>query len=228
MEIKKLDILKKLNILYAEDDITIREYVGKTLSMMCNDVFFAKNGVEAINIFNTEVVHIIILDYVMPLMDGYEVAKKIRKIDKAIPIIMLSGHTDKEKLLKAIELNLITYIEKPLSYDKVLLALNNAIESLEDNNRLEIILTDNIKYNFINKIIVNKNNIIQLSKQESLFFELLIAKKNTLISKELIEDRVFFESVDTNTMRNMVYRLRKKIGEDIIVTVKDFGYLLKV
>ena len=60
------------------------------------------------------------------------------------------------------------------------------------------------------------------------FIELLLDKPNQLISKELIENEVFKESVDENTLRNMVYRLRKKLDSDSIVTIKDLGYLIKI
>lgn len=222
-----LDILKSLNILYAEDDLDLRDTISRSLSMMCNQVFLAKDGVEALEIYEKEVVHIVILDYVMPFMDGYEVSKEMRKKDKTLPIIISSGHSDKEKLLKAIELHLISYIEKPLSYEKLVKALKQAINSLEENNRLEVNLSENLFYNYINKTIKKNGEFIQLSKQEVTFLELLLTKRNTLFLKQSVEDIVFGVAVDTNTIRNMVYRLRKKLDSDIIATVKDLGYILR-
>lgn len=223
-----LDLLKNLNILYAEDDLEIRDSLYKTLSMLSNHVFLAKDGTEALTIFQKETVHIVILDYVMPLMNGYEVAKELRRENKHIPIIICSGYSDKEKLLNAIELNLIKYLEKPLSYDKLAQALTGAIKSLEYNNKLKVILSENIKYDYINKEILDTNGrIFQLTKHEVDFLELLLKKRSSLFTKDVVQDVVFGKNVESNTIRNMVYRLRKKIGEDIIVTVKDLGYLIK-
>lgn len=223
-----LDLLKNLNILYAEDDLELKESLNKTLTMLSNHVYLASTGIEAINIFQKETIHIVILDYVMPLMNGYEVAKELRKNDKHVPIIICSGYSDKEKLLNAIELNLIKYLEKPLSYDKLSQALIGAIKSLEDNNKLKIILNENIKYDYINKeILYIDGKTIQLTKQEVDFLELLLKKRNSLFTKDIVQDIVFGKNVESNTIRNMVYRLRKKLGEDIIVTVKDLGYLIK-
>lgn len=223
-----LDLLKNLNILYAEDDSELRDNLNKTLTMLSNRVFLARNGLEAIDIFQKETIHIIILDYVMPLMDGYEVAKELRKNDKHVPIIICSGYSDKEKLLNAIELNLIKYLEKPLSYDKLSQALTGAIKSLEDNNKLKVILNKNIKYDYINKEILDTNGrIFQLTKHEVDFLELLLKKRSSLFTKDVVQEVVFGKNVESNTIRNMVYRLRKKIGEDIIITVKDLGYLIK-
>ena len=69
---------------------------------------------------------------------------------------------------------------------------------------------------------------ITLTKNEVLFLELLLEKPNHLISKNIIENSVFKASVDENTLRNMVYRLRKKIDTDTIATIKDLGYIIKI
>ncbi|MGM0518797.1 MAG: response regulator transcription factor [Campylobacterota bacterium] len=222
-----LEILKTLNILYAEDDSILQNTIKDTFTILCNNTYYANDGLEALEYFDNERIDIIILDYVMPILDGYEVAKKIREKDRNIPIIMSSGYCDKEKLLKAIELNLITYIEKPLTYSKLITALENAVKSLEQNNRLEVSLEQNIKYDYVNKIILKDDIPIQLSKQEVKFLELLLQRRNNLFSKEIVEQEVFGDYVEPNTMRNMVYRLRKKLDTDLIITIKDLGYLIK-
>jgi DNA-binding response OmpR family regulator len=219
--------LSSLNILYAEDDIEIQNTIGKSLKLMCNNLYLAKDGLEALEIFHKQTVHIIIIDYVMPCLDGYGLSKEIRKTDKTIPIIISSGYSDKEKLLNAIELNLIKYIEKPLNYEKLSSALSLAIKSLEENNRLQTIINEELTYNYIDKIIIKNNDIIQLTKQEISLLELLLSRRNSLFMKESVEDIVFGEPVEANTMRNLVYRLRKKLGSDIILTVKDLGYIIK-
>lgn len=168
------------------------------------------------------------LDYVMPNLDGYQTAKIIRELNKKIPIIIVSAYTDKEKLLNAIELNLIKYIEKPILHDDLVNVLNSVIFSLKDNNLILAKLDENSYYSFVSKKIIKNEEEIILTKNEIAFIELLLDKPNQLISKELIENEVFKESVDENTLRNMIYRLRKKIDSDLIVTIKDLGYLLKI
>lgn len=226
--IKDIDILKSLNILYAEDDLVIKESTTRILKMFFKEVFVANDGNEALEIYQNHKIDAIILDYVMPNLDGYQAAKIIRELNKKIPIIIVSAYTDKEKLLNAIELNLIKYIEKPILHDDLVNVLNSVITSLKDNNLILIKLDENIYYSFILKKIIKNNEEIILTKNEVTFMELLLDKPNQLISKEVIENEVFKESVDENTLRNMVYRLRKKIDSDSIVTIKDFGYLIKI
>lgn len=225
---KNLNILKSLSILYAEDDLVIQSSISRILKMFFKEVHIANDGNEALEIYQSKKPNVIILDYVMPNLDGYQTSKIIRELNKKIPIILVSAFTDKEKLLNAIELNLIKYIEKPILHDDLINVFNSVINSLEENNLLSTKLDESSSYSFITKKIIKNNEEINLTKNEVIFLELLLDKPNQLISKELIENGVFKESVEENTLRNMIYRLRKKLDSEIIVTIKDLGYLLKI
>ena len=225
---KDFSVFKSLSILYAEDDLIIRESISRILNMFFKNVFVASNGNEALELYQNNKIDVLMLDYVMPNLDGYQTAKIIREFNKKIPIIIASAYTDKEKLLNAIELNLIKYLEKPILYDDLVKVFNSVVTHLEDNNLLFTKLTKDYYYFFTTKKIVTKEKEIILTKNEILFLELLLDKPNQLISKESIEENVFKESVDENTLRNLVYRLRKKMECDIIVTIKDLGYLIKM
>jgi DNA-binding response OmpR family regulator len=226
--LKDFSVFKSLSILYAEDDLVIRESISRILNMFFKNVFVASNGNEALELYQNNKIDVLMLDYVMPNLDGYQTAKIIREFNKKIPIIIASAYTDKEKLLNAIELNLIKYLEKPILYDDLVKVFNSVVTHLEDNNLLFTKLTKDYYYFFTTKKIVTKEKEIILTKNEILFLELLLDKPNQLISKESIEENVFKESVDENTLRNLVYRLRKKMECDIIVTIKDLGYLIKM
>ena len=225
---KDFSVFKSLSILYPKDDLVIRESISRILNMFFKNVFVASNGNEALELYQNNKIDVLMLDYVMPNLDGYQTAKIIREFNKKIPIIIASAYTDKEKLLNAIELNLIKYLEKPILYDDLVKVFNSVVTHLEDNNLLFTKLTKDYYYFFTTKKIVTKEKEIILTKNEILFLELLLDKPNQLISKESIEENVFKESVDENTLRNLVYRLRKKMECDIIVTIKDLGYLIKM
>jgi DNA-binding response OmpR family regulator len=226
--LSNFDILKSLTILYAEDDEIIRESITRILKMFFKEVLVANDGNEALEMYQNKKVNVIMLDYVMPNLDGYQTAKIIRELNKKVPIILVSAYTDKDKLLNAIELNLIKYLEKPILHENLISTFNSVIKSLEENNLLFTKLDENFYYSFMTKNIIKNNQEITLSKNEIAFIELLLDKPNQLVSKELVENKVFKESVDDNTLRNMVYRFRKKFDSDIIVTIKDLGYLIKI
>jgi len=222
------NILKTLSILYAEDDLIIQESISRILKMFFREVFVANDGNEVLEIYQNNKIDVLMLDYVMPNLDGYQTAKIIREVNKKIPIILVSAYTDKEKLLNAIELNLIKYLEKPILHENLINVFNSVILSLEENNLILQKLDENSYYSFITKNVTKGNKEIILTKNEVLFLELLLYNPNQLISKEIIEEKVFKETVDENTLRNMVYRLRKKLDLEIIINIKDLGYLIKI
>jgi len=222
------EILKNLNILCAEDDETMRLNTSKTLKLFCNKVYQVNNGSEALELFQNEPIHIVILDYVMPIMDGYSVAKKIRETDKDIPIFITSSYTEKEKLLSVIGLNVIGYLEKPIDFKELMKMLEQCVTLIEENGKLTSNLGYKVEYDFLSKNVTVKDKIVELTKHEYQFLEMLLKHKRSVLSTHQIEDMIFFGEVDPNTLRNMIYRLRKKIGKDIIVTIKDIGYSLNI
>ena len=220
--------LKTLNILYAEDDVTMRENTSKTLELFCNTVFQAGDGARALELFQSESVNIVILDYVMPSIDGYSVAKEIRKVDKDIPIFITSSYTEKEKLMSMIGLNIIGYLEKPIDFNELMQTLKKCVEMLIDKGLLKSSLAQGVEYDYINKTLIIDASIITLTKNEYQFIEMLLKHKQSVVLTGEIEERIFSGNVDSNTLRNMVYRLRKKINKDVIVTIKDIGYMLNI
>lgn len=226
-KMEKKTILKSLNLLYAEDNAQTRENITKTLSLFVNHVTSVKDGAEALEMFAKKPPHIVLLDYVMPMIDGNSVAQKIRESDSTIPIIMLTSHVEKEKLLSAIRTGVTEYLEKPIGFEELYAALMNAVQKLIDSGRFMTPLGDNITYNHIEKVLYMPTTCERLTKNEYQFLEILLSRPMSLISKEEIEEKLFKGDVEPNTLRNLVYRLRKKIPADVIVTIKDLGFMFK-
>jgi DNA-binding response OmpR family regulator len=224
----RLKVIKSLNILYAEDDAYIREKTKEILEIMFDKVFIAKNGIQAMKIYKENRVDIVLLDYVMPISDGFEVAQFIRNHNDTIPIIISSAYTNKDKLLKIIELNYIQYIEKPITFNDLNNAMDKSVNILIENNKIDLHIKDNIYYNYIRQAIIKQDDIkyeeINLSKNEIVLVELLLSQKGQTFTKSIIEDCIFKKVVQENTIRNLIYRLRKKIESDFIITIKDIGY----
>ena len=220
--------LKSLNILYAEDDDTMRTNTTKTLELFCNKVFQAENGADALELFHQEPISIVMLDYVMPSIDGYNVAKEIRKTDKDIPIFITSSYTEKEKLMSMMGLNITGYLEKPIDFNELMQILKTCVDILIDKGRLKSPLAQGIEYDYINKNITVDDKVLELTKHEYQFIEMLLKHKPSVVLIQNIEDTIYSGNVESNTLRNMVYRLRKKINKDVIVTIKEIGYMLNI
>ncbi|MEV9498440.1 response regulator transcription factor [Aliarcobacter butzleri] len=216
---------KNFSILFVEDDLEIQKNMSKILSLLCNRVYVASNGLEAYEIFTNNVIHIIITDYEMPFINGYDLVLKIREISQNIPIIILSNYTDKEKLLKCIPLNLTSYLEKPIIYEKLLETLQLCKNQIENNATLYLRINDSLKYDFNTKSLIQDGNYIKLTTLEIQIFEYLLNKKNQLVyNDELLS--VIFENDYYGNIKNIIYRLRKKVSKDVIVNYKNLGYML--
>jgi DNA-binding response OmpR family regulator len=219
-------ILKSLTLLYAEDNDDIRESTLKTLKIFFKEVYPAKDGVEALRIYNKTTINVLLLDYVMPNIDGYELAMEIRKINKSIPIVICSGYTDKDKLLNAIKIGVINYIEKPLRFNDFMNTMNKVVEILKKENLLTINILKILSYNYINKVLIKNGVFIPLSKKEIILVEYLLNKRSQLSTQEELLSELFEEETDINNLRNIIYRLKKKVDLNFIVTIKDLGYMI--
>lgn len=117
MEIKSKIPIK---LLYVEDEAIIREQLERLLKRVVKDVITASNGEEGLKAFRENKPDIIVTDIKMPQMTGLEMAREIREIDKAIPIIITTAHSESEFLLEAIEINVSDFLLKPVDTDNLI------------------------------------------------------------------------------------------------------------
>jgi len=219
---------KNLSILYAEDDEKVKANISKILSLIFQEVHVASNGEEAFELFKNNNIHIIITDYEMPILDGYEFIKKVRDISQSIPVVILSSHTQKEKLMKCIPLKLVEYLEKPIIYEKLLETLKICLKEISTNHSSKISLTETIFYDYGLKHLFVDEKKVKLTTLEIKTLEYLLSKKNSLVSNEELAYCLYKdEEYSENAIKNIIYKLRKKLKKELIQNHKDFGYLLK-
>ena len=221
-----LNSLKNLSILYVEDEKMIRQNAVEYLSRYAKLVFEAQDGEEAFQIYKEEKPNIIISDIKMPKMNGLELAAAIRKEDKETPIIMATAHTHTEYLLKAVELQLVKYVVKPITSDKLQEALLLSIDYLNVKSK-NIVKIDKLRhYDLLNKTLVIKKNLIKLTKNELALLHLL-AQYQRAVSYEEIACNVWQEnSMSMDALRSLVRALRKKLEGDFLENVSGIGYRL--
>lgn len=99
-------------------------------------------------------------------------------------------------------------------------------ELLKKENLLQIAITDNLFYNYVNKVLIHNNIKIPLSKKEITIIEFLLNKRSILSTQEELMREIFYSDSDINNLRNIIYRLKKKVDSNFIVTVKDLGYMI--
>jgi len=224
-----LDALKPLTILYVEDEPLIRQNAGEYLLHYCHKVYEAQNGVEGLEVYHRHKPDIIISDIKMPKLNGLDFASKIRQEDKLTPIILATAHTDTKYLLKAIELQLIKYIIKPITANKLQEALLLACDALDNDYHHTIHIDNNTQYDTLNQTLFQKQALIKLTHNELLFFDFLVKNKQRAITYEEIESLIWaYEGMSMDALRSLVRGLRKKIGGDFIENVSGIGYRLMI
>ena len=222
-----LDKLKSMTILYAEDEIGIRENIADSLRYYVKEVFEASNGEEAYTIYSNEKPDIILSDIHMPIVNGIEFVKRIREENRDIPIIMITAHTDKKYLLEAVELHMEKYIVKPVDIDELFETLEKCVEILDLNKKVVLKVDENYIYDYDIKELRYKNSQIILNKKEMLFLEVLILNQNRVVNYEELQDRVWKDDVMTDSaLRSLVRNLRKKLPTDLIFNLSGVGYRL--
>lgn len=221
-----LKLLKRLNILFIEDEDNLRESLSKSFELIFAKVFTASNAKSGLKNYREKIVNIIIVDVNLGDMDGFEFVKEIRKDNLNIPIVFLTSHSEREYLLKALELQVDGYIVKPLDLDKFIEVMQRCVKKVEINSK--VFITKEIYFDTNSKEVFKNNQKLKLGKKENLLLNLLIENIDNSISKEKIADNVWVnEYMSESALKNLILSLRKKIGKDLIVNITGIGWKLE-
>jgi len=220
-------MLKNFTVLYVEDEDMVRKSAVEYLERVAKVVLQAKDGKEAIKVWKEHKPDIIITDISMPRLNGIDMASYIRAHDKDVQIIIATAHSDTEYLLKAVELQLVKYIIKPITKEKLIGALEKSIELIKDKSKFNLALSATAQYNAYEKIIYNDGKEIKLTKNETLFLDLLAHHHSRVVKYEEIESAIWaYEGMSQDAIRSLVRGLRKKVPQDCIENVSGSGYKL--
>ena len=224
--------MEKLKILVVDDESRMRKLVRDFLVKQNFDVLEAGDGEEAIDIFFKEKdIALIILDVMMPKMDGWQVCREIRKYSK-VPIIMLTAKGDERDELQGFDLGVDEYITKPFS-PKILVARVEAI--LRRSNLLtndDEISVGGIELNKAAHQVKIDGQEIELSYKEFEVLAYFLENQGIALSREKILNNVWNYDYfgDARTIDTHVKKLRSKLGEkgEMIKTIWGMGYKFEV
>ena len=220
----------KYSILYAEDDVKIREKYAKFLSLYFCDVYEASNGKEALALYKSKKPDVIILDINMPIISGLEVAKSIRKTDTQTQIIILSAYSDREKLLVATELFLTRYLIKPIQSFEFEEILQKSIAKLQSQEDLEnlLYLDDNFVWSKKDETLSLEGKAIKLTQKELLLLKLFCSNPKLTFSNMEILNYVWHDEsqsdFNTNKLRVVFSKLKTKLGCNLFSSIYNVGY----
>jgi two-component system, OmpR family, alkaline phosphatase synthesis response regulator PhoP len=218
-------------ILLVDDEPDILEFIGYNLRKENYQVFTEKNGRKAIKTASTILPHLIILDVMMPEMDGMETCRELRKIPSLenTIIIFLTARSEDYSQMAGFDAGADDYVSKPikpallLSRIKALLRRYSSASAGESEANIEAggILIDKERY-----IIVKDNQEIVLPKKEFELLALMASKPNKVFTREEIFSKVWGNNVivGDRTIDVHIRKLREKLGLELIKTVKGVGY----
>lgn len=224
--------MERVKILVVDDESRIRKLVKDFLTKNGYDVLEAGDGEEAFNIFlSHKDIGLIVLDVMMPKMDGFETLKEIRNYSK-VPIIMLTARAEEKDELKGFELGVDEYISKPFS-PKILVARIEAVLRRTLQQEQEDVLTcGNIELNISAHIALIQGKEIELSYKEFELLKYFIENKGIALSRDKILNNVWDYDYfgDARTVDTHVKKLRSKMGADgeCIKTIWGIGYKMEV
>ena len=223
--------MSKERILIIEDDRHISKLVDYNLKKSGFECFVAKNGEEGFKIMEEQPIDLIILDIMLPDLDGFEVCKKIKQNNKFIstPIIMLTAKGEEIDRIVGLQLGADDYVVKPFSPRELILRIKAILRrGKQPEDHREILIAEKLKIDIPkHEVSVDKKNI-KLTLMEFKLLVMLVQKKEKVLSRDRLLDDIWdiAADIDTRTVDTHIKRLRQKLGKTgkLIKTVRGIGY----
>lgn len=214
-------------ILIVDDEEKIRELIRMNLELAGYECHEAEDGEKAIEAMKEFKPDLALLDIMLPLKNGYEIAEDF--IKNNIPIIFLTAKDSTTDKVKGLKIGADDYITKPFEAIELLARIESVLRRVGKNTN--IFEYKNVKVDFSKREIFVSNKVTDLTAQEFELLEVLIKNKNLALSREKLLETAWgynYEG-DTRTVDMHIQRLRKKLQwEDVIVTVYKYGYRLEI
>ena len=224
-------------VLIVDDEKTIRDFVQKNLEVRGYRVMIASNGIEALDIFNTQNVDLVILDIMMPRMDGLETTRQIRKIS-TIPIIILSALGEEIDKVRAFDLGADDYLTKPFGVPELLARVKAVLRRSrwsEVSVRPGKLQQGNIVVDLERHEVIVSNNQVDLTPTEFNLLVYLMENAGKVLSPRMILQNVWGPEYgdEHEYLRVYIGHLRQKIEKDsskpnYIITKRGIGYSFEV
>jgi DNA-binding response OmpR family regulator len=218
-------------LLIVDDEINIREVIKEYAEFEGYSVSEACDGMEAVNICRTQDFDAIIMDVMMPKLDGFSAYKEIRK-HKNIPVLMLSARGEEYDKLYGFEIGIDDYVVKPFSPKEVMARINvmlsrnsNIEKAIINNEKLKF---DGLEVDFIGRNVYVDGKKVELTRIEYDLLFYLVKNRNIVFSRERLLSEVWRYDFtgDTRTVDTHIKMLRSSIGKyrEYIVTLRGVGY----
>ncbi len=218
-----------MNILLLEDEYMLLKSIKTYLESLGHTVFGFEDGESATFAIKNKRFDLYILDINTPIIDGFNVLKNIKKNDPVAIVIMITAFVDINSVEKAYNLGCNEYLKKPFNLRELKIRMDKLLENRKvDVNRNIIKISENYNFDSKSRKLLYRDSEEKLSKREYMLISLFIKNFGSIITEDMILEYIYnFDDRSNSTVRSLINRLRCKLKDDVIETVRGFGYTLK-
>lgn len=221
-----------MNILLIEDEKNLALFIEKGLKQAGYTIKKSKDGSMGLKMAASESFDLILLDLMLPGINGFDLLKNLRSFGVKTPVIIITALSNTEHVVKGFDLGAVDYIRKPFEWEEFLARIH-VIQRKTGNSHSEKITIRDLSIDTIGRKVMRAGKEIRLTAKEYLLLEYLARNANRVMSKIQIMEHVWDLDFDpgSNIVEVHIYQLRRKIDKDfevpLIETVVGFGYTLK-
>lgn len=218
---------KKIKVLLAEDEPNLGFITKESLETRDFEVTLCENGEIALNSYKNEKPDILVLDVMMPIKDGFTLAKEIRTNDQEIPILFLTSKSQTKDVVEGFEIGGNDYLKKPFSMEELIVRIKSLLSRME--SRKSILNIGNYIFDVTKQTLHINTTIHKLTHREAQLLLHLHQQKNKVLERSFILKKLWGDDdfFNARSMDVFISKLRKKLKEDSniqIINVRGFGY----
>jgi len=222
-----------MRILVLEDDKGTARFIKKGLSEEGFMADVVSGGEEGLFMATTEIYDLIILDVMLPEINGFEVLRAIRQKGVSTPVLFLTAKDDKEDIIHGLDLGADDYLVKPFAFAELLARIRAVLRRGQTSDQMQKLIIADLVLDRVTRQARRNDKIIELTAKEFQLLEYMMRNAGQILTKTMILDRVWGYDFDTqsNIIEVHVNRLRAKVDKDfstkLIHTVRGVGYVIK-
>ena len=222
---------QSITVLLAEDEVSLAQIVKESLESRGFQVHLALDGEEALAIYHDKQPDILVLDVMIPKIDGFSLAQSIRNENSSVPILFLTAKSQVQDVVTGFESGGNDYLKKPFSMEELIVRIKALLNRLHQSPPAEAIPLGTYTFNYQKQCLVFNNKTTNLTHREAALLYHLIQKRNTVLDRSFILNKLwgnddFFSG---RSMDVFITKLRKKLKDDpaiSIINVRGIGYKL--
>lgn len=225
-------MFKTKKIVLAEDEAALGLIIKESLETRNFEVILCSNGEHALKAYKTEQPDILVLDVMMPIKDGFTLAKEIRTQDSHIPILFLTAKSQTSDVIEGFSIGGNDYLKKPFSMEELIVRINNLLNRQHLQKTEDEFLIGGFTFHFKKQLLQFQDEVpTQLTHREAHLLFHLNHNKNQVLDRSVILKKLWGDDdfFNARSMDVFISRLRKKLKNDTaiqIINVRGFGYKL--